>query len=249
MISEDADGWQIPVGLTPSEAICIDDSDSDCGNESRCNMNQPAAAKSIFKSAVPSNTSGGYDSNHMPISANDNDTANQHSAGETYSDNKRPLAKKENTNPFASFAYQPTIDESAMSCIPKRPKNTLNSSRQSSHVIHPLLKKPKPSFSCGQSKKEAQTKAQSELPEEITDECIKKWHSFANSSDPIELQRFHVLIAARLHARCQEGTVLKAMDRLRTHFENNGLTPSTLSKSNGDEIAPLLSSVLYCLAM
>ena len=49
-------------------------------------------------------------------------------------------------------------------------------------------------------------------------ELITKWHKFADQNIPIEQQRFQVLVAARLHARCQEPVVLKAMDKLRKYF-------------------------------
>jgi len=60
---------------------------------------------------------------------------------------------------------------------------------------------------------------------------ISKWHSFADPNAPIEQRRFQVLVAARLHARCQEPVVLKAMDKLRTYLDGKSMSDS---KSGGD---------------
>ena len=49
----------------------------------------------------------------------------------------------------------------------------------------------------------------------------KKWHSLADPEAPLEVRRFQVLIATRLHARCQEPSVRKAMEELRTVFARN----------------------------
>mmetsp|Transcript_55660 Transcript_55660/g.134917 ORF Transcript_55660/g.134917 Transcript_55660/m.134917 type:complete len:462 (-) Transcript_55660:7-1392(-) len=47
----------------------------------------------------------------------------------------------------------------------------------------------------------------------------------AKVNDFIEMRRFQVLVAARLHARCQEPSVVKAMGRLRTYFEEDKCKP------------------------
>mmetsp|Transcript_26258 Transcript_26258/g.55729 ORF Transcript_26258/g.55729 Transcript_26258/m.55729 type:complete len:450 (+) Transcript_26258:86-1435(+) len=58
-----------------------------------------------------------------------------------------------------------------------------------------------------------------DVPMGRIDKCIAKWHSFADPMAPIEHQRFQVMVAARLHARCHENSVKKAMAGLRSHFE------------------------------
>jgi endonuclease III len=91
--------------------------------------------------------------------------------------------------------------------------------------------------------------------EEHRQVLINKWHSFSDSTAPIEERRFQVLIAARIHARCQEPIVHKAMLRLREYFANQedtnegtaqSLSAQCLSQCDPEnDIAPLLSSVLF----
>jgi endonuclease III len=50
-----------------------------------------------------------------------------------------------------------------------------------------------------------------------------------SSSNLIEIRRFQVLVAARLHARCQEASVRKAMESLRSYFY---FRRTTASRSN-----------------
>lgn len=57
-----------------------------------------------------------------------------------------------------------------------------------------------------------------------------------------------MLIAARIHARCQDKVVHQAMQRLREHFaqKKKSLSPQSLARSDAEtDIAPLLSSVLF----
>lgn len=91
--------------------------------------------------------------------------------------------------------------------------------------------------------------------EEHRQELIKKWHSFSDSNANTEERRFQVLIAARIHARCQEPMVHKAMLKLREYFaakeatadgNTHSLSASCLAQCNPEkDIAPLLSSVLF----
>ena len=106
---------------------------------------------------------------------------------------------------------------------------------------------------------------------EEMEECRNKWQSFADLDAPVEIRRFQVLIAARLHCQAHEGTVRKAMITLRNHFrdpsfessplqnDENGsnaeqvnvaveqryLSPETLSKADPEELAKMISSVLF----
>ena len=102
-------------------------------------------------------------------------------------------------------------------------------------------------------------------------ECRRKWQSFADVDAPIEIRRFQIVIAARLHCQAHEGTVRKAMESLRKHFrepslnssclqkdenesnmeqssgviEKSYLSPETLSKADPEVIAKMISSVLF----
>ena len=142
---------------------------------------------------------------------------------------------------------------------------------------------PKPKDRVNKTARALQSKqmTQSEIAEAKQNEKIERqilietWHAFADPSAPIEQQRFQVLIAARIHAQCQEKMVTKAMVRLRTYFNekdgihdqdttipeqhtvqliaqaqnqsaSRGLTIHALANANPEtEIAPLLSSVLF----
>jgi endonuclease III len=82
---------------------------------------------------------------------------------------------------------------------------------------------------------------------------VERWHAYADPIAPIEQRRFQILLAARLHARCQSPIVLAAMCKLRKYFDEKGNESgggglTALSLSNADpetDIAPLLSSVLF----
>ena len=60
----------------------------------------------------------------------------------------------------------------------------------------------------------------------------KKWQSLADPNAPLEVRRFQVLVASRLHARCQEPSVRKAMSELRQLFHDNNS-----SSNDGSNIA------------
>lgn len=73
-------------------------------------------------------------------------------------------------------------------------------------------------------------------------ELITKWHKFADRHAPIEQQRFQVLVAARLHARCQEPVVLKAMDNLRKYFNEKDENEGRLDNNEVQATSKSLSS-------
>ncbi len=81
------------------------------------------------------------------------------------------------------------------------------------------LHKKSPSLILASEKRERAESKGTYAPTESVEECIAKWHSFADHTAPIEYQRFQVMIAARLHARCHENSVKKAMEGLRSFFE------------------------------
>ena len=112
----------------------------------------------------------------------------------------------------------------------------------------------------------------SEKTEEQLGECRRKWHSFVDEDAPIEIRRFQVLIAARVHCQAQDPTVRKAMIGLRNFFRKSVVSPSTkveendeikgvstkssnchelylspetLSKADPEELSKIISSVLF----
>jgi len=49
-------------------------------------------------------------------------------------------------------------------------------------------------------------------------ECRNKWQSFADQDAPIEIRRFQVLIAARVHCQAHDQIARRVMNGLRDHF-------------------------------
>lgn len=167
----------------------------------------------------------------------------------------------DDVNPFACFAFQSASEQQSTSGLSlsiqprKRQNETPTPHNQHSSKKIATSSSAQPSF-----RDTIQNKQQLQ-------ECIHKWHSFSDPSAPLEQRRFQVLIAARLHARCQESVVRTAMYNLRKHFSEKqndevegvvqegaasqsvmrGLTPQSLANADHEtEIANLLSSVHYC---
>eukprot|EP00536_Pseudo-nitzschia_multiseries_P011600 jgi/Psemu1/308378/fgenesh1_kg.405_\ len=57
-----------------------------------------------------------------------------------------------------------------------------------------------------------------DVPPDEQSRIVRKWQSMADPSAPLEVRRYQVFLAARLHARCQEPTVRKAMNNVRAYF-------------------------------
>lgn len=86
--------------------------------------------------------------------------------------------------------------------------------------------------------------------EEELIECMQKWQSMAVEDAPLEVRRFQVLVAARLHAQSQEPVVRKAMKALHEYFyhtsdESKFLCCESLSKADPEIISNIISSVLF----
>ena len=81
------------------------------------------------------------------------------------------------------------------------------------------------------------------LSKEEQDRITQKWHSLADASAPLEVRRFQVLVAARLHARCQEPSVRKAMAVLRKAFP--ALTASNLAQADPEVLAHHITNLQY----
>ena len=220
-------------------------------------------------------TTIGETSNNLPDAANDS------TADTTIDQNENPSLQEgqstniidETTNPFASFAFQPSVSTagsffannnssggnnnnnnhnknkststSSTRRTIKRPRddstNTNTCQLKSSSIstvmnqrlnnnkkenanpfkLHSYSqKKKKYQFTSAKPSTTTITSSENHNPTESLQECIAKWHSFADPMAPMEQQRFQVLIAARLHVKCHETTVMKAMVRLRGHFQD-----------------------------
>ena len=199
-----------------------------------------------------------------------NDSQNDKS-GPSLSGESNDNQNNDNSNPFAAFAFK-AEESSSISIKSKSPskKRTLQSSGKTSSST--TVKSKKQIKSTTQSIRQQDkvkswsiadlhaesTKSKNLNEEEYRQELITKWHSFSDQNAPLEERRFQVLIAARIHARCQEKVVSQAMQRLREYFahkataddgQHNGmqsLSPQYLAQCDPEtDIAPLLSSVLF----
>jgi hypothetical protein len=82
-----------------------------------------------------------------------------------------------------------------------------------------------------------------DVPEKEQVKIVHKWHTMADPSASLEDKRFQVLVAARLHARCQDGPVRKAMKELRTYFDSNNHQHLTVKAMANIEPVDLHSSI------
>ena len=71
-----------------------------------------------------------------------------------------------------------------------------------------------------------------DLSLEEQERITRKWQSLADPNAPLEVRRFQVLVASRLHARCQEPSVRKAMAELRQLFHDNNRNSNSNDGSN-----------------
>jgi len=78
---------------------------------------------------------------------------------------------------------------------------------------------------------------------------IRKWHSMADPLASLEVRRYQILLAARLHARCQETTVRKAILKLREHFaslsEAKTITVDEMAKIDPEILASHICSLQF----
>lgn len=140
-------------------------------------------------------------------------------------------SKKE--NPFASFAHDASHPGGKKEIRPLqwRVSNQCNTETTS---------KPKKHKTC--DKKEGFVKIK-DLAAEEQDRITKKWHSLVDPAAPLEVRRFQVLVAARLHARCQEPTVRKAMKSLREAF--NEFSVDEVAKADPEVLALYITNLQY----
>eukprot|EP00980_Cylindrotheca_fusiformis_P005085 scaffold1080_cov195-Cylindrotheca_fusiformis.AAC.3 len=71
----------------------------------------------------------------------------------------------------------------------------------------------------------------------------KKWHSLVDPTASLEVKRFQLLVAARLHARCQEASVHKAMNRLREMFSE--LSVEQVAAADPQVLASCITNVVH----
>lgn len=158
------------------------------------------------------------------------------------------------SNPFALFAFQSTE--------PLPPKRKLDSSTTNKSrfqkwttVKEPTSSNNTTSNNNNNKKPKTESSTSSKKPKcfpppkmkdvsvEEQDRIRRKWHSLLDQQAPLEAQRFQMLVAARLHARCQEASVLKAMTQLRETFPNFAV--DTFADADPESIVPCIKNVVH----
>lgn len=167
---------------------------------------------------------------------------------------------KTNENPFAKFAFGASTalesrvenltratwqQHSSLTRTTKRPNLSLKSDGDNENSDAP-----KTNHACSkdEKKKEKEFVKMKDHPPEVQVRVTRKWHSMADPLASLEDRRYQVLLAARLHARCQEPTVRKAIQKLREHFESRSQTTITvdeMAKSDPEELAVHISSLQF----
>ena len=91
-----------------------------------------------------------------------------------------------------------------------------------------------------------------QLSKEQQEEIRAKWQSLGDPNESLEVRRFQVLVAARLHAQSREPIVRAAMENLRKFFserenavDGGALSAKNLSRADPKEIAKQIPSILF----
>ena len=145
-------------------------------------------------------------------------------------------------NPFSCFAFNPSAVPTANN---NNNNNNTNNNKESSRF------QKWSSFARNAQKEPSREKKKSqsafvpikELPPIEQERIRKKWHNLVDPSASLENKRFQILVAARLHARCQEQSVKKAMSKLRETF--NEFTALTMAETNPEMVAECISNVVH----
>ena len=202
------------------------------------------------------------------LSARESTTSNSQSSSGT-TDNKN---NSKSTNPFAMFAFRGDGSSSAsehenngVGVSPFTSFRGHSSSSKAETMKNRSTNKDVLAEKSGRSKtqeeevddqKQKQKKKQQQKPwvkmkdySVVEQERIlQKWHSLVDPSAPLEDKRFQMLVAARLHARCQDKAVRKAMQELRNFFETtkaSTLTVQTMAKISPDDFVPAIQNLQY----
>jgi hypothetical protein len=161
-------------------------------------------------------------------------------------DEEKPPEDAPSLNPFAKFAFSVT----SMSQPTVKPATT--TAYASIHWVVPPSKKQKidDSNRHGQSKSKKTPKdfvRMRDCSPEERERIVEKWHSLADPNAQLEVRRYQILVAARLHARCQDPVVRQTMGKLRELLASQGgLTVQTVAELEPETtLAPVLSSLQY----
>jgi hypothetical protein len=148
-------------------------------------------------------------------------------------------------NQFAQFAFlgtSPSIQRPVIQFASRR----LDGARQQNERDSPPPKgKPNASKSSKESSKTKGWVRMKDLPPDEVERIRKKWHGLVATPDAsLEDKRFQVLVAARLHARCQETVVRRCMQSL-VETMNGDLTVSSMAIADPEVLAQAIASLQF----
>ena len=150
-------------------------------------------------------------------------------------DAKENISENQPTNPFAKFAFQRSSETAEKSTQWVATKRKVDIKK----VINP---------NCGFKRVKADSNKNwvqmKDIPLSEQEKIRHKWHSLADETAPLEDRRFQVLVASRLHARCQETVVRRCMKGLRDAMGGQ-LTAVRLSKADPEVLVSVLSSLQF----
>ena len=156
-------------------------------------------------------------------------------------------------NPFAQFAFTPSsttiIPTTTIPVMNRRglfvkTKRTTTKDKETTKTTTTTAcaNKKKKNNNKNKTKTKKEWVPMSALSLEERQRIRQKWHSMADASAPLEDRRFQVLVAARLHARCQDPVVRKSMENLGQAMTVNA---TEMASVDPDVLASLLTSLQY----
>jgi endonuclease III len=159
-----------------------------------------------------------------------------------------PSTNNKKGNPFAKFAYggdgaavastAPIIGLKERRFFKSFSDNKrTNINKDNNDNRHPKKKK--------MSKVSKELLKLKDISSDEQDKIVRKWHSMADSSVSLEDRRYQILLAARLHARCQEPTVRKAMAVLRDLVKPETLSINEIIKLDPEVLANHITNLQY----
>lgn len=189
----------------------------------------------------------------------DGQTNHDSSSSSRYNNNYEPIPQNPSSietsnkeNPFAKFSH------SGSSATPKRRLATKGfvTTTRSVWQMHSSSSGNRKRTNSDTNKNKTNHKKAKEpfvkikdLPPEEQTRISVKWHSMADPSASLEDRRYQVLLAARLHARCQEPTVRKAMTVLQKHFaslpETSTITVQRMAGVDPETLAGHISNLQF----
>ena len=257
----DKDGWQVfPTAVATNTSgngdatsvVCIaidDDDDDDDGDGTEDDQLKPAQPPMTAKSeAAPP-----AESQEVALVEGENSfepSAEQEISTEVSVEaNTAGPTATDAMNPFASFAFGNGVATPLVQSK-KRPFPTPVGSQVESKNTQESKKKAIPQQKGAKKRRRCDNDDYvpvRQLPMEQQEEIRTKWQSLGDPREPLEVRRFQVLVAARLHAQSREPTVRAAMDNLRKYFsEQEGtLNAKNLSIADPKEIAKQIPSILF----